>query len=997
MGSAITNFTSVVEAKSLGTADIDKITQAIDKQSAAIDNLGKKADELKQHASGFAELGERIKTGLENPLQAVKSAAEDVLNSLGPLGKETAVTGGIFLAAGAAALEAAKGVGEFGIRVRDVQLRTGLSAKQVGEFSYAAKAAGTDVSAVERAMRGLTAAIEDQGEKGAAGRDWLRRFGIDLAEVRDGTAPTAEVLMKISEGLERLPTQWERNKAAIDIFKKAGIDLLPFFVELRQNLSVAEGHDLGFSNGDIQRFSEAQGYVALIQQKWEEFKVSAKEGVLISVQFIGDAAKWVKDRLGETGLRMGGARTPDASFDAQLRLFADIEAANQGRGRWGSNPQSGLQGLFEQRMKVLENLKPLDALGSSGNGQVQAALRQAADLEKQIEDIQNAGIAAQKKAADDKRKADEEQDYAVKNHVARLNEQMKAAREAEKQLEAFEREMATKDLGPVAGIFLRQDELVKAGAPKGRTTNAALQGAAAALHKEAEEDNHRMLEMNLSAAKLAAQPWEEEYKGLDRFNKGILKQITDQVNAYDRANREIDSITLGAERGNIQRRASRTQGLMDATLGPGHEGEAIQSAYLIRLGLAQQLYDFDMERAKNDEKNARTVEQLQQARIDKAHAEADIRKEMGDADLERELKLADLQRQRLEDFKSLTVEAFNSLLQGPKGIENLLRNQAMKVADTLVGNAAGMAWPTVEHAFQGAHAKQGSTLGKLFAGTFFGPDPAKESALSLNAAGTHLDASAAALMEAARMLAVSPSGGGGGFSPASWSSAASKGFGIYTKPDGNVSVPGMDGGGGDAGGVDAYGDEGYDVPDSAYNTGTSTPAWTKAAGYGAAIAGSGYGIYSGISRGGARGALSAAGGAAALAGTIATLAKISKLAGPIGDIVGIGLSLLPMFFSDPKQVRQKQESDTLLAAHYTEPTSTTYSVDRYGHSYDSDLAGGARPIVQIAPGAIQFSAFDMQNFMDRKMDFADAMSTVLEGAMSARLATNLKSAVLPPK
>ena len=42
--------------------------------------------------------------------------------------------------------------------MKDAELRTGLTAKEVGQFGFAARAVGQDISIVERLMRGLSTA-----------------------------------------------------------------------------------------------------------------------------------------------------------------------------------------------------------------------------------------------------------------------------------------------------------------------------------------------------------------------------------------------------------------------------------------------------------------------------------------------------------------------------------------------------------------------------------------------------------------------------------------------------------------------------------------------------------------------------------------------------------------------------------------------------------------------------------------------------------------------
>jgi hypothetical protein len=70
------------------------------------------------------------------------------------------------VAFGAAAFGAMKSLGEHGVSVKDAELRIGLTAKEVGQFGFAVRAAGQDISIFERMTRGLTEAGEDDSEKG---------------------------------------------------------------------------------------------------------------------------------------------------------------------------------------------------------------------------------------------------------------------------------------------------------------------------------------------------------------------------------------------------------------------------------------------------------------------------------------------------------------------------------------------------------------------------------------------------------------------------------------------------------------------------------------------------------------------------------------------------------------------------------------------------------------------------------------------------------------
>ena len=144
--------------------------------------------------------------------------------------------------------------GEYGTRVKDAELRTGLTAKEVGQFGFAARAVGQDISIVERLMRGLSQAANDNSSEGEKARATMRGMGIDFHTATGEMKPTSEILIEISEGLNRLPEGLQRDAAAMDLFKKVGIEAIPFMTELNENLRVAHEQGFGPTEEDIRRF-----------------------------------------------------------------------------------------------------------------------------------------------------------------------------------------------------------------------------------------------------------------------------------------------------------------------------------------------------------------------------------------------------------------------------------------------------------------------------------------------------------------------------------------------------------------------------------------------------------------------------------------------------------------------------------------------------------------------------------------------------------------------
>ena len=166
---------------------IDAITRSYEKMiaveqkaatEAAMAKAAKEAEEaLKKQTDAIKSFGDRVGQFIENPVQGAKGAIGSLLSSMGPFG--VGITAGATALAGfgIAAFEAAKSLGEYGTRVKDAELRTGLTAKEVGQFSFAAKAVGQDISVVERLMRGLSQAADENSREGEKARATLQRMG----------------------------------------------------------------------------------------------------------------------------------------------------------------------------------------------------------------------------------------------------------------------------------------------------------------------------------------------------------------------------------------------------------------------------------------------------------------------------------------------------------------------------------------------------------------------------------------------------------------------------------------------------------------------------------------------------------------------------------------------------------------------------------------------------------------------------------------------------
>ena len=114
--------------------------------------------------------------------------------------------------------------------------------------------AGQDVSIFDRMMRGLSQAADETSKDGEKARGTLARIGVDLRSATGEIKPTSQVLLEISEGLAKLPAGFERDAAALGLFKRAGIEAVPVISGLTDNVKRAKELGLGATDEDLRRW-----------------------------------------------------------------------------------------------------------------------------------------------------------------------------------------------------------------------------------------------------------------------------------------------------------------------------------------------------------------------------------------------------------------------------------------------------------------------------------------------------------------------------------------------------------------------------------------------------------------------------------------------------------------------------------------------------------------------------------------------------------------------
>jgi hypothetical protein len=795
-------------------AAIDAITKSYEKmiaveekaaREAAAAKAAKDAEEaLRMQSESIRSFGERIGQFIQNPLQGAKGAVGSFLSTVGLFGVQVMAGAAALAGIGVAAFEAAKSLGAYGTQVKDAELRTGLTAKEVGQFSFAAKAMGQDVSIVERLMRGLSQAADDSSREGEKARATLQRMGIDLHTAAGEMKPTSEILMEISEGLNKLPEGLQRDAAAMDLFKRVGVEAIPFMTELNHNLRIAHEEGFGPTEEDVRRFQEYQREVSVLETKWDALVRKFKEGLVITVSFVGKGVDWFLNNVGTAGdeerqrgeeerarqeaeqVRGAGGYGASMSRSAHRSLNAQMEKLAPGIMQDREWIERQIADLRTQQQNLVGNFGWVQAVAPTE--EEQGRMRKAADIQKQIEQLQQTLAAAEQSTRrTDLRTGKEETDrlrarffgthegmekaYSdAKKDVEKYQKELfepekpltktevidlsgklrtaqgtearwKAALDAERngteqlkqfrsEAAAFEKKGDESELSAMEKIYYQRDLLLKQAAQV-KATEADI----AAIRKSADDQ----------ASVIMKKSWEEfekydEKRSADQSQKAMgmflpskeqVKGWADEFKARDR----IEDIGVEAQREVLRRESTRQ----------AKAAETPEEGYQIRVKLAVQLAEIEVARIQKEDSAATRMEMAARVQKDLYTELAQAQDELDDkrkaADQER---VEELQRQ-VDEIQKVSSGLLHTLFTKPqefgKQLRDTIREAMIKPVTEGVG---GMVANAIHPLIYGSDG-QGGVAG-MFKGAFGGhQDPVKVST-DINTAATMQNSAVVAML-----------------------------------------------------------------------------------------------------------------------------------------------------------------------------------------------------------------------------------------------------------
>jgi cbb3-type cytochrome oxidase cytochrome c subunit len=185
--------------------------------------------------------GREVKVALIGDASRLKAAMKEAETATGTLGKAQDHMSGLAKLAMAGAVTAVvafakKSVDSYmtaGAEVLKLTRLTGASAEEMSVLRGAAELTGTDIDSLGKAMGKLSKAI-------IAHKDTVADFGFASRDASGNLLPLNDTLMNVAERFRTMAPGVERNNAALKLFGRNGLEMMPFLIRGKDGLKALE-------------------------------------------------------------------------------------------------------------------------------------------------------------------------------------------------------------------------------------------------------------------------------------------------------------------------------------------------------------------------------------------------------------------------------------------------------------------------------------------------------------------------------------------------------------------------------------------------------------------------------------------------------------------------------------------------------------------------------------------------------------------------------------
>jgi SpoU rRNA methylase family enzyme len=229
-------------------------------------NLGSLTVDLLLKMGGFTQGMDRAARESDRAVKRMQASFGKVTKALGAIGVGVSLVG-VTSALGRAAAQAI----EYGDEINKAAQKTGVSVEAFSELAYAAKQADIDMAALGTAFKKMQQSISEAASGTKSAQEIFAALQIDFEALR--SLKPEQQFELIAEQISRIRDPADKTRAAVELFGKAGAELLPMFEEGAAGIRKAreEAVKLGaaLTTEQAEALAEADDAIKRLGQAWD--------------------------------------------------------------------------------------------------------------------------------------------------------------------------------------------------------------------------------------------------------------------------------------------------------------------------------------------------------------------------------------------------------------------------------------------------------------------------------------------------------------------------------------------------------------------------------------------------------------------------------------------------------------------------------------------------------------------------------------------------------
>lgn len=160
---------------------------------------------------------------------------------------------------------------EYGDEINKASIKTGIAVEDFSELAYAAKQSDIEIAGLSTGLKKMQVSLSEAGSGSKAANETLAALGLTIGQIRD-LAPDKQFEL-LADRIAGLQDPADRTRAAVELFGKAGADLLPLFEQGAAGIRAAreEAQRMGatLTGEQAAALAEADDAIKRMGQSWD--------------------------------------------------------------------------------------------------------------------------------------------------------------------------------------------------------------------------------------------------------------------------------------------------------------------------------------------------------------------------------------------------------------------------------------------------------------------------------------------------------------------------------------------------------------------------------------------------------------------------------------------------------------------------------------------------------------------------------------------------------